>query len=192
MGFLQDYVSKLEEDQTKKTVKACNDAIEEFLLQFIKKMKVEYKKAIDNFYNGYDRKMYNPRGTLYKDSFFEIGVIGTAVYTEFHPEVFPARDGYTSEKDGIYVTVFKEGWHGGANKYGGMKYPVGRFKKDETPRYYDGEYRPYDDVRYLWTPATKASISPYNDFLNRWNYYQDYEFDDDLNKILQKHLDKIE
>ena len=92
---------------------------------------------------------------------------------DFHPELFDSRTGYTGEK-GLYKTVFKEGWHGGAKHNGGMFY--------RTPI-------PY--FKYWGKEATRSSMSPYEKFKERWYKYEDTTFESDLRRILNKHIDKI-
>lgn len=188
-SWLTDYVKQTREDVVEKSKKAAKDATEEFLKLEEEKTKKIYYSVIDYFYNSYERKMYVPRETLYGEDFAEIRKKGKKVIINFHPEVFISRTGYNGE-NGLYTTVFLQGWHGGTNKYGGMKYPVGKFK-DESPYYYNGEYKPYDDIRYKWVPAVQAPISPYDDFVNRFNKYQDTEFEEDVTRIINKHIDRI-
>ena len=93
----------------------------------------------------------------------------------FKPEKFPSRTGYTGTgKDGLYQTVFKEGYHGGASHNGKMLYRT-----------------PYPYYTYWGSAAEQASISPLEDFRQRWYHYEDTEFEADLNKTINKYINMI-
>lgn len=191
-SFYESYIKKLQEKANKAVKEAQEKSYSEYFDVAEKKIRAMYKDVINDFYNSYPDSFYEKhkgrRGSLYN-------LLQTKKTTDylsiwFDPSLISYRNGYAGEK-GLYTTVFREGWHGGANKYGGMKYPVGRFKKDETVRYYDGEYHPYDDIRYLWTPAKKASISPLQDIKNRIDKYQETEYQKDYDEIWNRNKANI-
>lgn len=68
-----------------------------------------FNSVIESFYNSYTPRFYDRNYSLYS--------IYDPVENVFTPyNMTPYRDGYSGE-DGLFQTVFMEGWHGGA-KYG--------------------------------------------------------------------------
>lgn len=193
MGFIEDYVDEVENELIEESKKKVATAMEEFFSIEIEKTKELYHNVIDDFYDdvNFERKMYIPRGTMHSDAFAKFTTNGKRIDINFHPEVFVSRTGYSGE-DGLFKTVFEEGWHGGKRgKSGDMKYPIGKFKKGTAPYYYNGVERPYDDIKYGWSPAVRADISPYDDFIKRWDNLQDTVFEKDLNEIISKYFDML-
>lgn len=172
-NWLTDYV----EDITNDTVEKMQDAVEDFKKEFfplqVENVKEIYREVISDFYNEISEndRTYMPRGSLYR--LFSCTTNYKCLNMDFHPELFKSRTGYAGE-DGLYTTVFKEGWHGGARHNGGMFY--------RTPI-------PY--FTYWGKEATRSSMSPYEKFKERWYLYEDTTFESDLRRILNKHIDKI-
>ena len=191
-SFYESYMKDLQEKAQEAVKDAQKKAFSEYFDVAAKKIRTMYEDVINDFYNDYPDSFYEKhkgrRGSLYN----LIQTKKTSEYLSiwFDPSLISYRNGY-AEENGLYTTTFRQGWHGGANKYGGMKYPVGRFEKDEVVRYYDGEYKPYDDIRYLWIPAKQAPISPLQDIKNRIDQYQEEEYQEDYNKIWNKHKSNI-
>lgn len=187
MGWLTDYVDEIMDDTKKKFEKAVDDASKEFFKLEKEKTEKIYKNTIDDFYNSYKRKYYKPNKSLYK--LLKCETDNKCLIINFHPEKIVSRTGYSGE-DGLYTSVFKEGWHGGSGNKNGKSYPVAVY---EGGKYfpYDGIVKPYEDRYYDWIPAKQADISPFDDFKKRWDDFQNSEFEEDANRIFNKHLDKI-
>lgn len=73
------------------------------------------REVIDAYYADYIPTYYHPRGRKNLYRLMETGVTDNGeVEIWFDPDrMTPYRSGYTGE-DGLYQTVFREGWHGGA------------------------------------------------------------------------------
>ena len=194
--FYKSYISKLQ-TKTKEAVQdAQKKAFSEYFEVADKKIREIYKSVITDFYKDYTPRFYDRRdgGSLYQliqtkcgDDYLQIG---------FNPSRISYRNGYASE-DGLYETVFRQGWHGGAMVQGSMLYPIGKYENGK-PRVYDGTYKdgvykPYDDedYKYSWTIANKAAISPLEDFKKKLNAYQESEYQQDYEKIWNKHKSNI-
>lgn len=186
MGWLTDQVNEMMNEDKKKFEEAVANASEEFFKLEKEKTEKIYENVIDDFYNSYDRKYYKQRGSLYH--LLECTTDNKRLTLDFHPEKISARNGY-SGKDGLYASVFKEGWHGGSGKGDKKSYPFAVYENKYVP--YDGVVKPYDSHEYKWVPAKKADVSPFDDFVDKWNDFQDGEFEEDLRYIFNKHFDRI-
>ena len=190
--------SWFENDRKKRREKfnrVVDNTKKEFFPMQEKKIKKIYKSVIDDFYADYRPHFYNRRdnGSLYK--LLKCRSDTEHIYMSFDPSEISYRNGYAGE-DGLYRTVFIEGWHGGAMVHNSMLYPVGKYENGK-PRAYDGTYKdgvykPYEDedYKYSWTVANRASISPLDDFNKRFDDYQDTEFEEDFRDLFDKNLRK--
>ena len=170
-GWLSSYIEEITADTVKKIENAVDKAKAEFFPRQVKKVNEIYKEVALKFYNNKPERIYDPRGSLY--NLFDCKTDGECLIMNFRPEKFPSRTGYTG-KDGLYQTVFKEGYHGGAEHDGKKLY--------RTPI-------PY--YTYWGSQATIAPISPLEDFRQRWYHYEDTEFEADLNKTINKYINMI-
>ena len=168
-NWLTDYIEDIMSDNKKRFEEAVKKTKREFFPLEVKKVEELYRQVADDFYSDYsERKFYKPRGSL--KNLFNIKTDYENLYMDFDPTKIPSRTGYVGE-DGLYNTVFREGWHGGANHEGKMLY------RKPVPYY-----------RYWGREAVRTSISPLDDFDKRWDKYQETEFVDDLNRIFDKHF----
>lgn len=195
--------SWFENDRKKRREKfnrVVDNTKKEFFPMQEKKIKKIYKSVIDDFYADYKPHFYNRRdnGSLYK--LLKCRSDTEHIYMSFDPSEISYRNGYAGE-DGLYRTVFVEGWHGGAMVHNSMLYPVGY--EGGKIKTYDGTYRykeslgkevysPYecDNIKYGWIEANRASISPLDDFNKRFDDYQDTEFEEDFRDLFDKNLRK--
>lgn len=187
MGWLTDYIDDMIADDKRRFDQAIEDAKKEFFDLEQKKVKKMYEEVIQNFYSSYNRKYYVPRESLYH--LLECTTDYKRLIMDFKPEMITSRNGYAGE-DGLYKTVFKEGWHGGSGKTGAKSYPFKSYNEGEYVAY-NGDPEPYSEKPYYWIPAKRAEKSPLDDFTEKWNKFQDTEFEDDANRIFNKHFDKI-
>lgn len=192
--FYKSYISKLQTKAKEAVKNAQKKAFSEYFKVADKKIREIYKSVIADFYRDYISRFYDRRGSLYDliqtkrgDDYLQVG---------FNPSRISYRNGYAGE-DGLYETVFRQGWHGGAMVYGSMLYPVGKYV-DGKPRAYDGTYKdgvykPYEDenYKYSWTIANKAAISPLEDFKRRLDVYQESEYQQDYKEIWNKYKSNI-
>lgn len=147
-----------------------------------KKLNEFYNISVMNFYASYPHPIYDRRGSLY--NLFNIKREGDTLKYWFEPSEITYRNGYGGE-DGLYTTVFKEGWHGGANINGEMLVPY-----RIPPQIYDGDKRPYLNGKAKWKPAVR-SLSPYDAFIALKEDYERNGFRKDYRDIWIRQLNDI-
>lgn len=173
-----------------------NNAYEDTKVEYYdvieKKMKTNYKRIIDTFYASYTPSFYNRRGSLY--DLLVINRDNDGVDIGFDPSRISRRDGY-NDKDGLYKTVFLQGYHGGAYISEAQKFlvpwtaPAIQYNGDNTP----WKPNPWESekIQHGWKSATRT-VPPYRlwksfiDFYNRGQYQTD--FDTIWNKNLKKYF----
>lgn len=160
MSILWDQLFERIEKQRAGVEKAVRAAVEEARQDFAEQIAHDAlgiaRDAIGDFYGGYSPRSYDRRGSLYDVP--EIHASGTVVSVAFEPEVMTFRDGYGGE-DGLYDQVFREGWHGGADK--GPEHP-----SPGTPYWRAGK-----NFSKWGRPAAIAPISPLEDIRTRFRDY---------------------
>lgn len=186
-------IEKLISDLEKKTIENIKKRIdeetpkvEEKALNLVeRKLNEFYEISVLNFYNHYQPKFYQRRdnGSLY--NLFRTKRNGTKLDYWFEPSEITSRTGYDGE-DGLYKTVFKEGWHGGANINGEMLVPY-----RIPPQTYDGDKKPYQKGKAKWKPAVRAPFSPYDMFIALKEDYQNNGYERDYKKLWVDHLNSI-
>lgn len=188
-NFYKDYMEQLQLKAKAAVKKAQEKTFEEYFEVADKKIRGIYKNTITDFYKDYYPHFYDRRGSLYDLIQTKYGTDYLSI--SFDPSKISYRNGYSGE-DGLYNTVFRQGWHGGAMIRGSMLYPVGKYENGK-PRAYDGTYKPYEDenYKYNWIVANRASISPLNDFRNRIDEYQKNEYQKDYEKIWNRNKQNI-
>ena len=161
--IINDIKQKVE-NETPKVEKKVLDLVENKLTDF-------YKMSVMEFYNSYPDPIYNRREEgLY--NLFKTKRDGNMLRYWFEPSEFPSRTGYTGE-NGLYKTVFKEGWHGGAMHDGVMRY--------RTPI-------PY--YAYWGKPAVQT-LSPFEMFTALKEDYEKRGFRNDYKDIWVSSLNNI-
>ncbi len=120
-----------------------------------------FEGAIQGFYDDYAPRSYTRRGSL-----FNVPVItplSDDIVIEFDPHQITMRNG-SGEEDGLYTTVFKEGWHGGALK--GPEHP----KPDGRHAY----WRTGNNFSTWGEEATRApeKIRPFSAISEIWDDYK--------------------
>ncbi|MFR7913736.1 hypothetical protein [Eubacterium ramulus] len=186
--YISNYEKKLIEDIEKKIEKEKPKVTDDVLNLVDDKLNEFYDKSISTFYGDYSPVFYSRKGTGGMSDMFKTKKEGTSLSFWFDEHQMVSRTGYSGE-DGIYKTVFIEGWHGGSGKNGNMSYPVAY--EDGSPKPYNGKYKPYDDCRYGWVPAARAPISPYNNFIDQKENYEKNGFRKDYRDIWISHLKNI-
>lgn len=188
--FYEQYMKKLKSRAEEAVKDAQKKAFAEYFEVADEKIRDIYKKTIYDFYASYDRSFYKPRegGSLYKLIETKVGDDYLDMWFE-ESRISYRDDGYSGE-DGLYNQVFRQGWHGGANIGGNMLVPWAA-----PPVKYDGEETPWSSrkpgTKYGWKQAEKAPISPLDDFKNRIDKYQKSEYQQDYEKIWNKHKGNI-
>lgn len=156
-------VKKSIEEETPKIEKKVLDLVENKLSDF-------YKISVMEFYNRYNPDYYVRRNSLY--NLFKTKRDGNILRYWFEPSEFPSRTGYIGE-DGIYKTVFKEGWHGGATHDGVMRY------RTPVPYY------------TYWGRQAEQTLSPFDMFTALKEDYEKHGFKKDYKNIWINSLNNI-
>lgn len=145
--------------------------IENKVLNLVENKLIEfYRISVLEFYNSYPNPIYDRRGSL--ENLFRTKKDGNTLRYWFEPSEIPSRTGYIGE-DGLYKTVFKEGWHGGAMHDGVMRY--------RTPiPYYT-----------YWGKNAVQTLSPYDMFTALKEDYEKNGFKKDYRNIWVSSLNSI-
>ena len=167
----QKYINILKEKAKKEVKKAQDKSIEEFFKHVEKELIVMYEETILDFYLDYTPKYYSRTGELY--NLLHIRTGKRYIEAAFNPSAITSRTGY-SQENGLYNTVFREGWHGGALHKEEMLY------RKPVP-YYTSWGR----------PAERATVSPLYDFRNRVYTYLKTDYQKDYKRIWDKNKSQI-
>lgn len=155
----------------KKEVKRITPSVENKVLDLVEnKLNDFYKISVMQFYNDYSPIYYDRRYSLY--NLFRTKREGKKLKYWFEPSEFPSRTKYIGD-DGLYATVFKEGWHGGAMHDGVMRYRTG--------------------INFsTWgKPAVQSQFSPYDMFIALKEDYEHNGFRKDYKNIWVSSLNSI-
>lgn len=158
-----DGIKQKVEKETPKIEKKVLDLVENKLTEF-------YTISVLEFYNSYPNPIYDRRGSL--NNLFKTKRDGNVLRYWFEPSEITSRTGYAGE-DGLYTTIFKEGWHGGAMHDGVMRY--------RTPI-------PY--YTYWGKPAVQT-LSPFEMFTALKEDYEKRGFRNDYKNIWVSSLNNI-
>lgn len=155
----------------KKKIDEVTPSVEKRVLDLVENKLTEfYNAAVLKFYNSYPNRIYDPRGSLY--NLFRTKREGKTLKYWFEPSEIPSRTGY-AEEDGLYTTVFKEGWHGGA-------------RHDEVMRY----RTPIPYYTY-WGKESTQTLSAYDMFIDLKEDYEKHGFNEDYRDIWVSSLSTI-
>lgn len=173
-NYEKNIINNIKEKVDKETPKIENkvlDLVENKLNEF-------YTISVMNFYASYPHplydKIYGRRNSLY--NLFKTKREGNILRYWFEPSEIPPRKGTNSKygNDFLYETVFKEGWHGGANHNGVMRYRT-----------------PIPCYTHWGREAVQAPISPYNMFETLKQDYEKRGFKKDYRDIWIRGLNNI-
>ncbi len=193
-SYAREYIERANAIIAQKVVLANNE------LNTIKDEKIHdlFNEAISDFYSdytpisgGYDRESDgNGSGGLYsllKTSIEIDGDVSGLQYWFDDSDFTTYRSGYRGAGD-LYEKVFELGWHGGADSIDGSKAGTyGLHPRPGTPY-----WRTPLNVYSRWgRPARVASISPEDDFYQRFDTYVHGEMVDQFKTILDRHLSGI-
>jgi hypothetical protein len=171
--FYENYMSKLKQQAQKAVQEAQEKTFSDFFAVAEEKVKKIYYETISDFYSDYSPLYYERDYSLYNLLITKKGKGYLSM--SFDPALIASRTGYSGE-DGLYNTVFREGWHGGA-----MDYNTGYMRWRKPVPYY----------KYWGRNASHSNISPLFDFRQRINDYQKYEYQNDYIKIWNKNKANI-
>lgn len=109
----------------KKTVQVANDM---YAKQLADEALTICMQAIDDFYEDYTPKSYDRLGTLHK--VYSVQANNNYITLKFNDSQL---DGHRATNEYIYQNSFIEGWHGGAEIDGQMRYPNGQLAEYMSP-----------------------------------------------------------
>lgn len=189
----------------KETQAALKDAHIEFGQYQKAFMQEEFNKAVRDFYDAYDPKYYKEqrRGSLYEIFDAKIGPDGM-VYDE--TEDYSDSSLYDSDSpflvdrnnESLFDKVFKQGWHGGAEKISADKADIwGAHPNPGTPYYrrpgkvlYPGEVRKRFHRYGRWGKMAIKTTPPYELFRDSMLRQEGGVVFDTYKEIVHKHNDK--
>ncbi len=189
MGFksnydAKDYYGNMVDRMKKSVIKeinAASDKMWEEYFQILKNKAVEiFKNAVAEFYNGYDAKHANDR-TYSMYDILEVEADAYHFHAEFLPEKMegwqehptPGVQGFYHAEDGLYDTVFRHGWHGGASKIANSKIRQFGYYSHPNPGM---PYWGWKTRRGYWTwgdPSIPELISPLRRIKIEWERFMD-------------------
>lgn len=179
----QNNVNRLARDLKKEAQQRAERVIQKVRPQFQKnlgdileaRMTNIFKEVVDDFYSKYHPTFYNRDYRLkyllkIKKTIHEFSY-------DFDETKLSYRNGYNGE-DGLYATVFQQGWHGGAQLGGKMLVPYLRpAEKYNGTKIRDGVTNakwqsPYNNTSSYWKKAIQAEISPLDNFIQKKEKYE--------------------
>lgn len=142
-----------------------------------------FSESVSAFYSDYAPRVYERRNGG-KGSMYDIlstrtdnsSPVPSLIITMDESGMGGYRSGYKGE-DGLFTTVFIEGWHGGAEREG---YADKKFWRTPVNGY------------YMWgEEADRADISPYDDFVNKVTAAAEGEWTQKYHALIKKHRDAL-
>lgn len=176
--WLNEVISKITDARDK----AYEDTKEEYFDFLEKKARTNFNRIIESFYNSYDPRFYarreNGDGNLYDLFVVERSKNKDELKIGFEPSKLKGRNGYDGE-NGLYTTVFLQGYHGGAYIPDAHKFLI-PYSAPSTE--YDGDTKPWANMKipHKWKEAERT-IAPYRlwksfvDGYNRGQYQKDFD-----------------
>lgn len=170
-NYYEKYIKELKEKVKQQKKDILKQTSTEFFELLSTKIRNMFEITIIHFYSSYSPKFYKRRDSLF--NLLKIDYGNDYFEGEFIPEKIISRTGYKAE-DGLYDTVFRQGWHGGA-KHNGSYY-----------------WRKPDPCYNRWgRQAIKAQFSPLQIFNALLDDYKAKEIQEDWNKLYNKNISKI-
>lgn len=164
---VENYVESLQKRLNKELKKHQKQINKELLNIIDQRIHSFVEESAIMFYSSYTPVFYIRRYDL--ANIFQTQVTDDELKYWFDPDVLTYRDGVSGGELGLYDTVWRKGYHGGANLNG------------------TGEYI----YPYGWKAAVKSPISPLEYFLQLKTDYEDNGYMKDKTAVYQKFLDKI-
>ena len=154
------------------------------------KLKLEqmYRNAVDEFYDAYSPEQYDRDYRLYGLLDVSIENNGLDMYVEFNPKEagFGYRNQYNKSlfgyENGLYNTVFRMGYHGGADKISKQKEDVyGSHPGTGTPYWRTGW------GYHKWGNEAFSSAAPIDIFFDSVDEYLEEDYGRDLQSLWDKY-----
>jgi hypothetical protein len=186
----------LKEKIKKRLMPTIKQTTNDFFEVASEKLTTAYNETIADFYNSYSPSFYERKGKNNSGGLYDLLEIKTdkeknTFTIGFDPSRLVSRTGYSGE-DGLYNLVFRLGYHGGARF--GDKYLI---PYRVPAKKYDGANRPWDDPLIgkkgqlfyaYWKAANRASVSPLNDFKEKFKDYEKNEAENDFYELWKRNF----
>lgn len=191
-----DEVVKKKIKKMEESVKLCEPKITQRLLTLVDiKLHSFFDTAIAEFYAGYSPRFYKRRNNGSMKNIFKTEIKNTKLYFWFDPDLMPYRDEPIGYKNGLYHTVFKEGWHGGAQfNNSDALYPWRQPPIEYNSSYDESSSRrkPWSDIKKSkWEIAEKEAISPYERYISLKEDYEKNGYQKDAKIIITEEFEKV-
>lgn len=191
-------INKLVQEIKNAALKQLEDKIEQVRPEFQKNLTQKldervrdiFEEVVDEFYASYTPRFYERNEHNGMRKMIQTKITDSTFSYWFDEHMLSYRNGY-SEEDGLYDTVFRKGWHGGAQLGSEMLVPY-RTYKNKTPITYNGNgvnywspakwQSPYEKYHSRWQKAKRAPIAPLDNFIKKKEEYEK----NDLNKDAQQ------
>ena len=177
----QQWIEEIADEYNKFYASVCEEAGKEWIKTAKNKMETRYNSIINEFYSDYNPSTYIREHRLY--SLLKFKDIDSMAFSYYFDETqLPYRNGYSGE-DGLYDTVFKKGYHGGA-KIGQSDYLIPT--RHDRQLYYGGP-KPWNGELETdkWIKATKSQ-APYLKFKSFIDLYNKGQFQKDYDDIFYR------
>ena len=190
--FFDDYMDRLQKRAEVAVRKALVDTNKEYLRAVEKDMRGVFRSAINDFYSDYTPQEYRRTYSLYnllETRLDESDEDDIGLVLSFNPSNMSSyRNGYAGD-DGLYDLVFRQGWHGGADKIASEKeFQWGVHPSPGTPYYRKPQKAHYP---HWGRRAERANVSPLSDIQSQVEEYQGTVNQALFNQIFNKHISKI-
>lgn len=166
---------KIEKDLVELNKKTLEKTFPKFVKEIDKEVKNRYELSVDKFYQSYSPLYYHRRGSLYDLLVTNYDKLKLEYSWEFDPNkiLYTGSNSasYSHGEDGLYSTVFRGGYHGGA--------------------YHNGSFywrTPYPYFTHWGQPAAYEQISILEDFQNRIHKYETGKMKKDFKRIYTESL----
>lgn len=184
----EEYIESLKEKIQDQIRDAIQKGGKDFLILYKSKIETMFKEVIDDFYSGYEPKFYTPKNgggrkkRLYK--LLNIVIGNDYIQLSFDESQLLYRDGSGGGENHLYQTVFRKGYHGGAETGNG----IGGSHPNPGVAYWR---RPVPGYWRWGQPAKKEKISPLDAFNMKLDEYEETQMQKDYDNACSKYVKKI-
>lgn len=140
--------------QIQKLQKVCDETNRLYVEAITDAALMICSQAVDDFYEDYTPVSYDRLGTLHK--IYDVQIRDGVPFLTLNDSKL---DGHRVSNEYIYMTSFQEGWHGGREMDGAMRYPTGRLAEFTSPsplEQIQNNIESLDVQRIFWTGFASA------------------------------------
>lgn len=189
MAWVDSWKKEIEAKIRKAYQEAEDKAWEEYFYELEKIAKEIFTKSIDNYYASYSPTTYNRNYSLYNLIHIERGNDYIEIW--FEPDDMTTyRNGYSGE-DGLYNSVFRMGWHGGADKGNYTHLSNGRVLRTPHPNPGTPYWREPEPYYTSWGKSSVITESPLDEIKRSVEDFNKNENQKLFDSILNRNLENI-